>query len=273
MKVSTFITNLKKAESKETRYASGGIGQKLTATNRSSLISRYPSNAKRGLPVDSNCYAFDCIGLIKAVLWGWTPTKNISYCSNGVPDVDETSFFKNYCSNHTSDFSKVENGYAVWMKGHIGVVIDAANNLVIEASPKWKNGVQITSIGNLGGKPGYNSRNWTSCGKIKFVEYDTSKPSKPTTNPAIPELPSRGYFKIGDGYLENVEFKDDIRLIQIFFNKVLKSGLDVDGSYGDKTSGVCRNWQTLRKEGRSDMIVDGLWGKQCNEEMKKTYGL
>jgi len=198
MKVADFIKMLKTADTCSTRYASGGIGQRLTAANRARLVSQYAANAKRNLPTDVNCYAFDCIGLGKAIFWGWTPTTSIKYGSNGVPDVTETSFFNNYCSNQTYDFSKVEDGWAVWMKGHIGFVIDAKNHLVVECSPKWANGVQTTAIANLGGKAGYNSRTWTKCGKINFIDYTaksstTDTSSKPASASTVTVTPATSY--------------------------------------------------------------------------------
>lgn len=91
--------------------------------------------------------------------------------------------------------------------------------------------------------------------------------------PKIPKLPKRGYFDIGDGYETNTSFKAQIKLIQDFINKVIKSGLVVDGCYGKKTSEAVKVWQKLRQKGRADMIIDGKWGAQCNDEMAKTYGI
>lgn len=91
--------------------------------------------------------------------------------------------------------------------------------------------------------------------------------------PVLPNLPSRGYFDIGDGYETNTNMKSQIKLIQNFLKKVIKSKIDDDGKYGEQTSDAVKVWQGLRQKGRADMIVDGLWGKQCNEEMAKTYGI
>lgn len=172
MKVNDFIAKLKNADTARTRYVTGGIGQPLTKANRDRLIAQYPKNASRDLPVDSNCWAFDCIGVIKAILWGWSNTK---YGSNGVPDTDETTFFNKYCTEQTTDFTQARDGWAVWTKGHIGVIIDADKHLAVECTPKWDNGVQITAVGNLGAVKGYNTRTWTKCAKISFVDYGTNK--------------------------------------------------------------------------------------------------
>lgn len=91
--------------------------------------------------------------------------------------------------------------------------------------------------------------------------------------PKLPKLPKRGFFDVGDGYEVNTSFKTQIKLIQNFLNKVIKSGLDVNGCYTKKTGDAVKVWQGLRKKGRANMIIDGKWGAQCNDEMAKTYGL
>ena len=46
-----------------------------------------------------------------------------------------------------------------------------SGRLAIECTPKWQNKVQITAVGNLGKKPGYNTRTWQKRGKMPYVEY------------------------------------------------------------------------------------------------------
>ena len=72
----------------------------------------------------------------------------------------------------STDFSKIELGHYVWMTGHIGFYI--GNGLVIEASPKWKNGVQKTAVLNIGKKSGYNGRKWTTHGKLPWLDYSAT---------------------------------------------------------------------------------------------------
>ena len=55
-------------------------------------------------------------------------------------------------------------GVAVWMEGHIGVYI--GDGLAVECSPRWDNCVQITAVGNIGKKSGYNTRMWTKWGRF-----------------------------------------------------------------------------------------------------------
>ena len=47
MNVYRFIEILERADAKETVYASGGIGQRLSDANKKALLRRYPSNEWR----------------------------------------------------------------------------------------------------------------------------------------------------------------------------------------------------------------------------------
>jgi hypothetical protein len=125
-------------------------------------------------------FGFDCVNLIKAILWGWSGDAKKShggaaYCSNGVPDTNADGMI-NLCSDvSTTNWADMKPGEAVWMPGHIGVYI--GNGLAVECTPAWKNCVQITAVGNIGAKAGYPTRTWKKHGKMPYVEYDTV-PSK-----------------------------------------------------------------------------------------------
>jgi hypothetical protein len=77
----------------------------------------------------------------------------------------------NVCSGVSKDFSNIEVGEVVWMKGHIGVYI--GDGLAVECTPKWENKVQITAVGNIGKKTGYNTRTWTKHGKLPYISYES----------------------------------------------------------------------------------------------------
>lgn len=118
-------------------------------------------------------FGFDCICLAKAILWGWKGdfSKRLGgakYLSNNVPDLG-ADYTNRMGVERSTDFSKIELGHYVWMTGHIGFYI--GDGLVIEASPKWKNGVQKTAVLNIGKKAGYNGRKWTTHGKLAWVDY------------------------------------------------------------------------------------------------------
>lgn len=121
----------------------------------------------------SGKYLSDCSGVIKAIFWGY-PKGKCQYASNGLKDINANTMIKN-CSSTSTDFSKIVKGAIVWLDGHIGIYV--GNGIVIESTPKWKNGIQKTYCK---GSPYSNSnklneRKWTKWGKFKLVEYATVK--------------------------------------------------------------------------------------------------
>lgn len=169
------------AKNYKTLYVMGCFGAPLTGGN----VSRYCSNhdynkqaartamikaaANQSPPV----YGFDCVCLIKGILWGWCGKPSSTYggaeyASNGVPDYGADTTIK-VCEGVTTNFSRIAIGEAVWCSGHIGVYI--GDGLAVECTPRWKNGVQITAVANIGSKAGYDARTWTKHGKLPWVDY------------------------------------------------------------------------------------------------------
>lgn len=177
MTVDEFIDKLNLALKKNTLYVMGGFGAPLTPANKIRYINKNNYNKKRKTMImnaSSNTFAFDCVNLGKGILWGWNanPNKNNGgavYGSNGVADTNADGMFDSYCYDKSSDFRKIEVGECLWMKGHYGYYI--GGGLAVECTPKWKNKVQITAVGNIGEKPGYNTRTWTKHGKWKYLDY------------------------------------------------------------------------------------------------------
>ena len=190
MKASEFITKLKDVEKNyKTLYVMGCFGAPMTASNKKRYCENHEYNkqAARTKMIQSastDTFGFDCVNLIKGIMWGWTGDKKkayggAKYASNGVPDTNADGMIK-LCSGVTTDFSKIEVGEAVWCKGHIGVYI--GSGLAIECTPAWKNKVQITAVKNIGTKSGYNARTWTKHGKLPFIEYDVTENNKNECN-------------------------------------------------------------------------------------------
>lgn len=159
MKKQQFIDTAKKiATDIPTRYQLGGWGQQ-----------------------DNGVYLFDCVCLIKSILWGFNFEKGghggAVYCSNGVPDVGANKMFGDYCYDKSTDFNKIEIGELVWLDGHIGIYI--GNRLVAEATSAWDNKVLLSDIGKNGerifnGKQVYR---WTHHGKCNFIDYSDPEPT------------------------------------------------------------------------------------------------
>ena len=123
--------------------------------------------------IDKGYFMFDCVGLIKGILWGWNGSNKIyggaGYACNGVPDVNTEGMLAK-CKNVSTNFSNVAVGEYLWMSGHCAIYI--GDGLCVECTPIWKNGVQITAVANIGKKSGYNSRSWTKHGKLPYITYE-----------------------------------------------------------------------------------------------------
>lgn len=195
----------------KTLYVSGGWGQPATPANKTRAINQYQYNrniANKIRAVSSDTFFFDCVCLIKGILWGFSfnpghGNGGAAYASNGVPDVGEGTMI-NMCREVTTDFRNIppEIGEAVYMYGHIGIYI--GDGLAVECTPAWNDCVQITAVGNMGGKAGYNTRNWLKHGKLPWVQYtgevapdsDLSTKSKYTTD-ELAQMVIAGHFGNG----------------------------------------------------------------------------
>lgn len=188
------------AKNYKTLYVMGCFGAPLTGAN----VERYCNNhsynkqANRTAMIKGRAnqtppyFGFDCVCLIKGLLWGWNGNAGktyggAGYACNGVPDIGANQMI-NVCTDVSTDFSKIEVGEAVWMGGHIGVYV--GNGLAVECTPKWNNCVQVTACNTS--KPPYHSRNWTKHGKLPYVEYSVETVETPEA-----ETTAQG-LKVGD---------------------------------------------------------------------------
>ena len=148
----------------------------MTAANKTRYCNNHAYNkaADRTAMIkaaSADTFGFDCVCLIKGLLWGWNGDASktyggAQYAVNGVPDIGADTMITK-CSNISTDFSKIEVGEAVWLSGHIGIYI--GDGLAVECTPSWKNCVQVTACNCA--KSGYNRRNWTKHGKLPYVSY------------------------------------------------------------------------------------------------------
>lgn len=235
MKSTEFIKKAKDiANNYKTLYVLGCFGSPLNAANKKRYTNNNAYNKKRASMIksaSSDTFGFDCVCLIKGILWGWNGNKNDTYggaryCSNGVPDVGADQIM-NYCSGVSTNFKNIVPGEVVHMPGHVGIYI--GNGLAVECSPRWKNRVQITAVGNIGSKSGYNTRTWKNHGKLRFIEYVNGEDVKPV-----------GPIKPGGSSL--------VKSWQIVMNKVYHCGLAVDGSYGPKCKAAANKHQLYKKK-------------------------
>lgn len=184
-----FIEKAKLAASVPTLYIKGCFGAPMTDYNKkrytnNNSYNKAPARKKLIEAADENTFGFDCVCLVKGILWGWkADTSQVyggaAYKANGVPDfpVDPTKNspgMMDYCTERSTDFSNIVPGEVLHNPGHAGIYI--GDGLAIEATARWKDGVQITAVANLGNnKKVANSRTWQEHGKLQWVEYE--KPS------------------------------------------------------------------------------------------------
>lgn len=245
------------ARNYKTSYIWGGIGQPITEASLAAAVDAYAKNrtsgyvdkARRYLNVG---YGFDCVCLLKSLLWGWNGDKTklcggAVYASNGVPDIGADQMMA-VCREPSTDFSKIEVGELVHVKGHVGIYI--GGGLAVECTPAWKCGVQITAVRNIGTKSGYNSRKWTKHGKLPWVTYEGNPE---VTAPEKPEVVITGLPTLREG-----NESATVKALQIL---LLGYGYDLgkwkdDGEFGEKTRLAVEKFQ--REHGLDD---DGVVGK------------
>ena len=179
MKLNEFLQKLNYALQSKTLYVYGCFGAPMNDKNKlrycnNNDFNRDPERQAMIKSASADTFGFDCVCLIKGILWGWNGNVNATYggsgyACNGVPDVGANTMCNRYLQNVSSDFSTIQKGEAVWMDGHIGVYI--GDGKVIECTPKWDNCVQVSYVKNLGYNEG-KCRKWLKHGFIPWVEYE-----------------------------------------------------------------------------------------------------
>lgn len=192
-----FVAMAQHAAEGKSLYIMGCFGAPMNAKNKAryrknNAYNKQPARQKKIDAATADTFGFDCVGLIKGILWGWNGDVNktyggAKYKSNGVPDTTADGMLKK-CTDISSDFTvEPAVGEMVWMSGHVGIYIGGW--LVIESTPIWKDGVQITACNHT--VSGYNKRNWSKHGKLPYVEYIPEPAPQPEPTPE-PEI------KVGD---------------------------------------------------------------------------
>ena len=194
MKASELVSKaLSIAKNRKTLYVMGCFGAPMTAANKKRYTTNHSYNkaaarVKMINAASADTFGFDCVCLIKGILWGWNGDQNKTYggavyASNGVPDIRADQMITKCPDASTTGWASMEPGEVVWTTGHIGIYI--GDGLAVECTPKWDNCVQVTAVANIGSKSGYNARTWKKHGHIPYVEYDGKTVEVPST-PAVP---------------------------------------------------------------------------------------
>ena len=250
------------ARNYKTLYVMGCFGAPMTAANKTRYCNNHTYNkaaARQAMikAASDDTFGFDCVCLIKGLLWGWCGDKTrsyggASYAVNGVPDIGADTMITK-CTGVSTNFSTIEVGEAVWMSGHIGIYI--GDGLAVECTPKWKNCVQITAVANIGTKAGYNSRKWTKHGKLPYVTYDGSTsgvipaPSTPSTPGQKPQ-PAKADAAM---YFDKAQARS--------YTVTAASGLHIraGAGTGKASLGVLKKGTTVRCYGYYNKVGSTLW--------------
>lgn len=193
IKATEFISKIKNiADNYSTVYGKGGFGHPCTEMTIENLKAAYPDwyNTARAESfmklVGKQYYIFDCVCLIKAVLfWGWSGNFNAAY--GGAMYDRNTDYTEkgllNACTFTSDNFNIIVPGELVYMPGHVGVYVGKGQ--VIECSPKWKNGVQYSNLGNIVKYKTSNSRVWSRHGKLPGIDYSVEPATSTETYTVI----------------------------------------------------------------------------------------
>lgn len=244
------------ARNHKTLYVMGCFGAPMTDGNKARYTQNHSYNKKSARTklihaASEDTFGFDCVNLIKGLLWGWNGNAGetyggAKYASNGVPDTNADGMIQ-LCKEVSTDFSKIEVGEAVWLKGHIGVYI--GDGLAVESTPAWKNCVQVTAVHNIGKKSGCKGRKWTKHGKLPFVSYDASEPPAASETAEVSGLP----------LLERGSEGDSVKALQILLIGYGYScgSYGVDGEFGSATENAVEAFQE-----DMELEVDGKVGSK-----------
>ena len=199
-------------------------------------------------------YGFDCICFIKGLLWGWNGDASkiyggAVYQSNSVPDITEGQMLDK-CTDVSTDFGNIMPGEYLWAQGHCGLYI--GDGLAVECTPRWDNGVQVTAVGNIGAKAGYNTRVWLKHGKLPYVTYEVEQQSTPSTPASNGKAVSIELLTLRKG--EN-RLNPQIYTIQRILKMMGYYTMNIDGSFGGGTDMAVR---ALQKD--KGIEADGVVG-------------
>ena len=242
-----FVNMALKTAGMKTLYIKGGFGQVLTESRKKALIKQYDYNKKREaliMGATNDTFAFDCCGLVKGIIWGFKgDTKAVyggaAYATNGMPDTGEKGIL-NMCTNLSDNMNNIEVGEFLYMTGHCGIY--AGGGKVVESSPAWKNGVQVTDLAQ---------RKWKTHGLLPQITYNQVSPvKKPAVAKPVLRQGSRG---------------TQVDLLQQDLNFTVGAKLIVDGQFGPLTR------QALVKFQRDNKLVqDGIYGPLSYNAMRRS---
>lgn len=148
-------------------------------------------------------YTWDCWNLPKSIIWGWHENDRVGYyqpqnASTGLGDWGGAKILS-CCTEVSSDWANAPIGAFMLStdNGHAGIyigerIINSKCYNVVECTPKWKGGVQLSYVSASGGRYPYKdgqkaSIGWAKFGKLPWIDY--SEQPTPPVPPTPPEEP------------------------------------------------------------------------------------
>lgn len=175
-------------------YSLGLFGQKITQSVLDGKATQYKkwykeTKSKQDAKLTNYDYikkhlgaqGYDCVCLLKGILWGSKVGVCGKYQSNGVPDIGSNEFF-NKCYDVVG-VKDAQAGMIIWFEGHVGIVYD--KDTVYEISPKTGKVVKHT----------IKFQPWQKCGRSPYIDYsdvDSKSTTSDNKNAFMPTL------RIGD---------------------------------------------------------------------------
>ncbi len=167
------------ANNYKTVYMMGTFGAPVSEHLILQKVKQYPQNYSAGRQsllrgkIPDAPWAFDCVGLIKGILWGWTADASktfggAKYRSNDVPDICANTM-ANRCVQRKQTMEDILPGEAVYMDRHIGIYV--GDGKVVESTLTGKyDGVVITDL---------TYRKWVGHGKLPWITYEAKEEKEP----------------------------------------------------------------------------------------------
>ena len=145
-------------------------------------------------------YTWDCWNLPKSIIWGWHESDRVGYyqpqnASTGLGDWGGAKILS-CCTEVSNDWANAPIGAFMLStdNGHAGIyigerIINSKCYNVVECTPKWKGGVQLSYVSASGGRYPYKdgqkaSIGWAKFGKLPWIDYS----EQPT--PPVPPTPT-----------------------------------------------------------------------------------
>lgn len=245
----------------KTVYANGMFGQPITDSIIQQKAKQLPKwyTAKRQQElralIGQGYFGFDCICLIKGILWGWNGNLSATnggavYESNGVPDVTEYGMLQ-LCSDVSDNFNSIEVGEYLWTDGHCGVYI--GDGLAVECTTRWDNCVQITAVANISSQGGFEERIWKKHGKLPYVTYKKIEDEKIDYLLCTITL-----YELSKGILDK---NPQIFTLQRLLKELGYYTAAIDGVFGSGTEKAVKAFQTDKKLAADGIVGPNTWNK------------